>query len=550
MYSPFLFKKQQSYPEIEYQIDKMLKFLKNKENLPGDEYDSDFLIDFFHNKKLGRVIAAIMKKPPFLRQVNSHIPEKQARDLLFDIWTKTNREINGYCSQNEKKNELFRDIFVENYEFLVKKDVLSLESLYYDHSDYMRSHFYLNGVVASDIIVAYNLEVVTFLTGNSNKIKFFLNTASVPGDFYKKIFLRSRGLYLEYKITNDRVIMEINAPTGIISRNSHFKRKIKALFLYVIYRLIYHGFQAEVTIEIEYFNRKRVLTIPDITELLLLEKNEPYSTINSCKDESFDSKVEEEFFMQFRSLSSRWAIIREPEVLILADTVIIPDFVVSWAGIKIYVEIVGFWTTSYLDKKYKKLIKLKESSLKFIILVDKNLKLADTGLPTFQYSGFKYPIYDIISFLDRNYYKKRFESRKKLIIDRIIRENILSILSEEKEYLKGEDLTELLHLESNDELEVIMHDSTVQNYLNKRGLIFIRVYGLISKNNFDRMKNEVSSHLESLLSGKSDNDKEINYQDFKKSFNVDELLLVQLLKSLGYEIVWKSLINCMIKKVY
>ena len=86
--------------------------------------------------------------------------------------------------------------------------------------------------------------------------------------------------------------------------------------------------------------------------------------------ESFDSLVEEDFASRFKALNSKWQLKREPEPVIAGQQVIIPDFSFEREGSKLYMEVVGFWTEEYLQRKIAKLGKTKEQIL---VAVDENL---------------------------------------------------------------------------------------------------------------------------------------------------------------------------------
>ena len=84
---------------------------------------------------------------------------------------------------------------------------------------------------------------------------------------------------------------------------------------------------------------------------------------------SFDSEVEKVVFEALIELG--YEVKREPEVLIIDNEIIIPDFSIELLGEKIFVEVVGFWTKSYVDKKKRKIKKLEG---KLIKIVDERLK--------------------------------------------------------------------------------------------------------------------------------------------------------------------------------
>jgi hypothetical protein len=85
---------------------------------------------------------------------------------------------------------------------------------------------------------------------------------------------------------------------------------------------------------------------------------------------SYDSTVEEDFANRFQALKSGWLLRREPEPVPAGKQVIIPDFSLERQGIKVYIEIVGFWTTEYLLRKIEK---LKKVDANMLVAVNENL---------------------------------------------------------------------------------------------------------------------------------------------------------------------------------
>jgi uncharacterized protein len=75
----------------------------------------------------------------------------------------------------------------------------------------------------------------------------------------------------------------------------------------------------------------------------------------------FDSRLEEDFAREFeQKMGGRrghWRLLRESEVLLLGDTVMIPDFALiddADETRKILIELVGFWHPNYLRRKVEK----------------------------------------------------------------------------------------------------------------------------------------------------------------------------------------------------
>ncbi len=86
--------------------------------------------------------------------------------------------------------------------------------------------------------------------------------------------------------------------------------------------------------------------------------------------EVYDSGVEQLFAEAFASLARSnaaegWLLEREPEPLLLAahgsasQAIFIPDFALTRDRHRLYLEILGFWTPSYRERKVQKLQQLK-----------------------------------------------------------------------------------------------------------------------------------------------------------------------------------------------
>jgi len=89
----------------------------------------------------------------------------------------------------------------------------------------------------------------------------------------------------------------------------------------------------------------------------------------------YDSRVEEKFARTFNALNTGWVLRREPEPLIVGRHVLIPDFSFEKEGSKAYLEIVGFWTKEYLERKLSKLSSLPPT-VDMMVAADESLAAA------------------------------------------------------------------------------------------------------------------------------------------------------------------------------
>ena len=77
---------------------------------------------------------------------------------------------------------------------------------------------------------------------------------------------------------------------------------------------------------------------------------------------SYDSNIERTFSQKFELFNTGWSVEREPEPLITkAKTAFIPDFILTKHESKVLVEIIGFWTREYLERKINKISQIIEN---------------------------------------------------------------------------------------------------------------------------------------------------------------------------------------------
>lgn len=122
--------------------------------------------------------------------------------------------------------------------------------------------------------------------------------------------------------------------------------------------------EAEATV---HFLQRAYQFVMDARLLQLLPQAEAETRTNTANTETsvlFDSSIEQAFSEAFSALASSqgvdgWRLEREPEPLLLNESIFIPDFAVTRDQQRIYVEILGFWTPAYRERKIQKLQQLQ-----------------------------------------------------------------------------------------------------------------------------------------------------------------------------------------------
>ncbi|MDX1521736.1 MAG: DUF790 family protein, partial [Anaerolineae bacterium] len=95
----------------------------------------------------------------------------------------------------------------------------------------------------------------------------------------------------------------------------------------------------------------------------------------------FDSRLEADFAAEFEEKYSgpkrKWELVREDELILVGDTVMIPDFSLTHRkdGRRALLEIVGFWQPHYLQRKLRKVREANRQDL--ILLVYESANVAE-----------------------------------------------------------------------------------------------------------------------------------------------------------------------------
>jgi hypothetical protein len=196
--------------------------------------------------------------------------------------------------------------------------------------------------------------------------------------------------------TDKKIVCAVDGPLSILRPTDRYGSAIAKLIPLIIFtdswsinaiilRKSVSG--ARKTYNFRLSNSDEDLPIFDASEI----KSNPHSQLASKSNiESllenaggiFDSNVEKNFMNKFLTFSTNWKLSREPDPLILTDgKAFIPDFLFEKSGIRVYFEIVGFWTTDYLKRKLEKIKDLSTNiaTIDLLIAANKDNYISENG---------------------------------------------------------------------------------------------------------------------------------------------------------------------------
>lgn len=280
-------------------------------------------------------------------------------------------------------------------------------------------------------------------------------------------------------------------------------------------------------------------------ELQIKEEKERYEAGKEAGIEEIDAEeadYDSTLEQMFGSLSlGSWKIKREPTILKAGNYAFVPDFALQRDGIKVYLEIVGFWTPEYLEKKIEKLRLVKEP---VILLIDRKLKCSEKDFPSQEVIFFdkKIPANEVMQILRKYEQEKLSEDRSRLeemefpisgelvsleeiaagkgVLPDALKEVVADRLEKAGELEKARESGKAEEFEKAEDMERYQDYMLLENYLIHRKLL----------ERIDR-ELEIPGAVET-------------YADAVKvfeSFGLDRSLFYPVLDHLGYKVIWTGL---------
>jgi predicted nuclease of restriction endonuclease-like RecB superfamily len=242
-----------------------------------------------------------------------------------------------------------------------------------------------------ELLKRYNLSLTQTLCFRSTYMEIKVS------DHWKEILraVKFRGLMYSAESANDIFRITVDGPLSLFKLTQRYGTSM-AKVLPSIFQAKYWEINGSVIRKTQFGRRifQLRLTSAQIGDKIA------GPPVKKRRDIAFDSFVEEEFYNNFKSLKSGWKITREPPPLIVGRHVLIPDFSFERRGTKVYMEIAGFWTQKYLEKKIEKLQQL--SGVNIIVAANQQLacdKLAQLEGEIFFYKK-KVPLRPVLDFLN------------------------------------------------------------------------------------------------------------------------------------------------------
>jgi len=201
---------------------------------------------------------------------------------------------------------------------------------------------------ANTLVKLYNLSLLQTTLFNCLRMTFWTSSN------HKEIFRRIKWLGLMYELYEEdgQILTDVTGPASILKMTRKYGTSMAKIIPSII-RADRWWIRAEI--------------LDDSNKIYILEIDDSYKHLFPEWDEKveYDSSLEEEFVRKLKAIKPDVEIVREPDIVKAGRYVFIPDFLIRKGEKKVYVEIAGFWTPKYIEKKIKK---IREAKIPLILI--------------------------------------------------------------------------------------------------------------------------------------------------------------------------------------
>jgi predicted nuclease of restriction endonuclease-like RecB superfamily len=409
---------------------------------PRSEYNPRALEDVLGDYRLGRCIeACLLTRYQFVQpQLSSILSSEQIdalaaqglstpSDMRLALWDAANTRYGGFVPPADRE-ALLASLAAE---WDLPANPALIDSLLSLDSD-ARAILTPAGdrPTPRELIRLYNRGAVKTLLAHSTQVRF--DVGRLPGDVLKKLYFvaKRRGILVDIESGGEAGFsLNLFGPEQAFGTPDKYGARLADVALSLVRSILSSGADEVIgTAQLILHDRPyRFHLTQEILERLGYSPNAPTKTrvaesravysVGSAVEEteqaptpSFDSQVEARLYREYKSLEKQgythgWLVEREPEPLLAPGIVLIPDFAFLRGDIHVFMEIAGFWSPTYRERKVAKLRTLaaqpgEQTALVLAVPQDAGSTFADLPFPVLPYKT-AVRATDVIALLDARY---------------------------------------------------------------------------------------------------------------------------------------------------
>ena len=294
--------------------------------------------------------------------------------IRAEIFETTNRLFGGFVLREEERKKVISEVSKKLN--LNQEQVEEIFKSIYEEEKKIKGFEKISG---EELLKLYNLSLLQTLLFRCKKL--FLDVKATGYEIKRLLWnVKKLGLlYIAEKSFNG-ITFSIDGPVSVIKQIERYGTRM-AKIIPLILPFSYWKIFAYISSKLRAKKGKS-----KIYKFVMSKESEKLFPKYEKLELEYDSDLEESFAKRFVTVTGEWKLIREPEPIISGKTIFIPDFLLIKDDIKVYLEIIGFWTEDYLKRKIEKIKQLKDINL--ILAIDYSLgdiKIDDPNIVIIKY---------------------------------------------------------------------------------------------------------------------------------------------------------------------
>ncbi|MHA1407213.1 MAG: DUF790 family protein [Candidatus Heimdallarchaeaceae archaeon] len=411
-----------------------------------------------------------------------YLSPEELREQVFDY---VNLKKKGFVALEERET-IMRKI---ESELSIPFEVVN--NLLYIDSDSEKVLVKKGEVKALELIRLFNYDTIETLLCFAHQ--FELTLQKLPGYLAKNLIFLSKKNYVftEIFLEEKQYRITISPPLELFREQSTWGKNIANVAMYAIQVILKEKIDFTLLSIVKPKDRRKAIFKLNSAEIPLLPTYE--KTEEETTRPEIDSKIENIFFKTWKNFHG-WKAIPEAEVLIINRRMYVPDFLLERGNNRVYLEIIGYYTLKYIQKKKKQIQELLVPNSQLLQLLEDNFSDFDERLPSMI----------------------------------VMAETICSSLKERKSLKMMEMRTEL-GTYTDEETVKVLENEKVKSYLKREQIRFLPSFGLINEEEISKVETYVKDRKIASLTS------------LKKDFPHIKEALIAICQNIGCKITWKSL---------
>ena len=460
-------------------------------------------------------ISDFLSKSKKIKTPIINLTPQQVRAKVYEAVNKTTK---GFVSLENRKNVISE---IEKELNIPKNKLDEILHIDIDSEQILVKNEDVN---PTQLICYFNYDTIETILSFALNLQIVMK--KLPGYLAKNLVLISKKncVFTDISLSEKGYKISIEPPLELFRDTTSWGRNIANVATYILRTILREEIQFQLKTIVRPRKRRASFTLD--SEYLPLLPSFRKSEEEEFKPE-IDSKVENKFLKTWRNYKG-WKAKAEPEAIITGKKMYVPDFLLQRGVKEVYLEIVGYYTMKYIQKKKMQMKELARIGIPIIYLIDEDIKnnFSDVkGIVATFFSGTDIPNNEVARLLEEKY--TDYEERLPILKEKV--EMLCSEINNNLHLMTIQRIQKKLEAYTPEEASKVLSENEITNLLEENNILFLTSFGLIKEN----IVKEVQAFMK-------DRDN-INLSKLKEEFPDYKEALIVICQHLGYNVSWKSI---------